>query len=148
MSNFLQCVNMAVQLPDKRILLHRDIIPLWSISIERFINKERAPLDCVNDILWNLFGINPTNYSDNFIEVKRFPPTKNLEDNNIVLYVAKIKSSIVFQAKPTDKFSAISWNDLLKDIMRNSIYVEYNRAQKHTQNAIIVAKELHIKEVF
>lgn len=147
--NGLRCVNMAVQLPDKRILLHKlTNNAQWCITIERYIKATEAPLDCVNDILLNLFGINPFNYNDDFAEIKRYPPTKGIEDKNIIIYIAKLKSAIAFQAKPNDQFMAMPWSTLLKDIMTNSVYAEYNCLPKHTPNAVTISRELHIKEVF
>jgi hypothetical protein len=141
---------MVVQLPDKRILLHKSSVKdaQWGVTIERLIKTTEAPLDCVNDILWNTFGIDPFTYSDEFAEIKRYPPTKGIQDKNIIVYIAKLKSAISFQAKPEDQFMAIPWRTLLKDIMINSTYVEYNRTSKHTPNAITISRELHIKEVF
>jgi hypothetical protein len=148
-TDYWRCVNMVVQLPDKRILLHRpNGNARWSMTIERYISLSESPLGFVNDILWNLFGIDPFSYNDNFAEIKRYPPTKGIQDKNIIVYIMKLKSAIAFQAKPTDQFKAIQWDTLLKEIMRNSIYVGYNSRPEHTPNSIIVAKELHIKEVF
>jgi hypothetical protein len=140
---------MVVQLPDKRILLHKYKNNVqWSITIERYLELTESPLDCVNDILWNIFGIDPFNYSDNFADIKRFPTSKGTKDNNIVIYIAKLKSSISFQAKLEDSFSAMLWKDLLRDVRMNSICAGYNPPPKHTPNAIIVSRELHVKEVF
>ncbi len=148
-TNCLRCVNMVVQLPDKRILLHRpNGNAQWCITIERYIPSTESPLDCVNDILWNIFGIDPFTYNDNFAEIKRYPPTKGIQDKNIIVYIMKLKSAIAFQAKPTDQFKAVQWATLLKEIMRNSVYVNYDSRTEHTPNSVIVARELHIKEVF
>lgn len=148
MTNHLRCVNMVVQLPDKRILLHRpESDAQWCVTIERYIKATESPLDCVNDILWNLFGIDPITYSDNFAEITRYPPTKGIHDRNIIIYIMRLKSSIAFQAKPSDQFVATPWSALLKDIMEKSIYIGRGEA-KHTPNAIIISRELHIKEIF
>jgi len=151
-SNYLKCtryMNLVVQLPDKRILLYRPIHNAqWSITIERFIKTTETPLDCVNDVLWNLFGINPNNYSDEFAEIKRFPTIKFNQGSNIIVYIAKLKSAISFRSKPREQFMAVSWKDILRDVMINSTYTEYNSTAKHTSNAVVVARELHIKEVF
>lgn len=145
----LRCVNMVVQLPDKRILLHRpNGNAQWSMTIERYILSTESPLDFVNDILWNFFGIDPFNYNDNFAEIKRYPPTKDIQDKNIIVYIMKLKSAIAFQAKSTDQFKAVQWDILLREIMRNSIYVGYDSRPEHTPNSVTVARELHIKEVF
>jgi len=145
-TNCLRCVNMVVQLSDKRILLYRPRNNAqWSITIERYISATESPLDCINNILWDLFGINPFNYSDNFAEIKRYPPTKGIHDKNIIVYIMKLKSAIAFQARPTDQFKALPWFILLKEIMSNSIYVD---CPEHTPNSIIISRELHIKEVF
>ena len=145
-TNCLRCVNMVVQLADKRILLHRpNSNAQWSMTIERYISLSESPLGFVNDTLWNLFGIDPFTYNDNFAEIKRYPPTKGIQDKNIIVYIMKLKSSIAFQAKATDQFKAIPWAILLNEIMINSVY---NNRPEHTPNSIIVSQELHIKGVF
>jgi hypothetical protein len=118
------------------------------MTIERYITPAESPLGCVNDILWNLFGIDPLNYNDNFAEIKRYPPTKEIQSKNIIIYIMKLKSAIAFQAKPTDQFKAVPWLMLLREIMSNSIYVGYDSRPEHTPNTIEVSRELHIKEVF
>ncbi len=144
----IRCVNLVVQLPDKRLLLHRGRKNAqWCVTVERYIKSTDAPLDCINDVLWNLFGIDPFNYNDNFAEIKRYPPTKGIQDQGIIIYIAKLKSAIAFRAKPEDQFIAMPWATLLKDIMENSVYIGYG-LQKHTPNAITISRELHIKEVF
>jgi len=137
-----------VQLPDDRILLHKHRSNAqWCVTVERYIKSTESSLDCVNDILWNLFGIDPFGYSDAFAEIKRYPPTKGIQDKNIVIYIMKLKSAIAFRTKPEEQFMAMPWNTLLNDIRINSVYAG-NGLQKHTPNAIIVSRELHIKEVF
>lgn len=140
---------MVVQLPDKRILLHKSINSAqWEISIERYISSTGSSLGCVNDILWNLFGIDPFNYSDNFVEIRRYPQTKDLQDENIIIYIMKLKSSIAFRSEASDQFKAVKWSTLLLEIMSNSIHIAHNTIPEHTSNSIMVARELHIKEIF
>lgn len=148
-ANYLRCVNTIVQLPDNRILLYKgNDDAQWGVTIERYITLAESPLGCVNDILWNFFGINPFNYSDNFVEIKRYPPAKSLLSRNIVVYIMKLKASIMFQAKSTDKFRSVKWLDLLREVTDNSIYISCNSIPEHTSNSIEVLKELHIKGVF
>lgn len=145
----LKCINIVVQLPDKRILLHKSVNGVqWEISIEHHILPTESSLGCVNNILWNLFGIDPFNYSDDYVEIKRYPQTDDLQDENIVIYIMKLKSSIAFKSEISRQFKAVRWSTLLMEIMSNSIHIRCDATPEHTPNSIIVARELHIKEVF
>jgi len=60
----------------------------------------------------------------------------------------KLKSSIAFRSEASDQFKAVKWSTLLLEIMSNSIHIAHNTIPEHTSNSIMVARELHIKEVF
>jgi hypothetical protein len=140
---------MVVQLPDKRILLHKSVNSArWEISIEHYISPTGSSLECVNDILWNFFGIDPSNYNDNFVEIRRYLQTKDLQDRNIIIYIMKLKSSIAFRSETSSQFKAVQWSTLSREIMSNSTHIKHNPILGYTLNSIMVARELHVREVF
>ncbi len=149
MSDWTMYTNMVVQLQDKRVLLYKEnAYKPWDLTIKRLIDSPKQSLDLANDILWNTFGIDPNNYSDAFAEIKRYNRIENSKKEIITIYVMKVKAAIAFQTKPEEQFIALRWSDVLEDIIRKAIYIEYDLTPKYTHHAILVAQTLNVRGVF
>jgi hypothetical protein len=150
MQNYSSVMNIVIQLPDDRVLVYKDCENTNSkhtITIE----KEIIGYDLLSELqteMWNRFGINTLKYSDSFVDIKRHSPINLLPEVFITLFLVRFKSSIAFEAKTTDKFSAILWEDLVRDIMRNSMYTADIDNPKHSKISVHVMKELHTRGVF
>jgi hypothetical protein len=152
-----QCLNyasIAIQLADKRVLLHRkpiqgdeSMLSPWSITMERFIPHGDNPLDVINKVLSNTFGINPYVYSDDVAVMKRFSPVV-IKGCRLTIISVKMKTALRFQIGAGHQFMAMQWSDVLSDIMKNSVYNNVATRAKHTFVAVDVAKELQIKGEF
>lgn len=148
MTKQLQCVNIVVQLPNRRVLLSRNNLggnsaAAWAITVERFIANDKSPLAVVNDISWNVFGVNPFNYSESFMNFKRERSVKYM-NITLIPFVMKLKTALVFRVDSHMEFTTMRLDDLLEDVMANSIYPKADISLKHTLNAIQMAKELQI----
>lgn len=157
MLNCLKYVNIIVQLADKRVLLYQgafgsgresDYRTSLSITTEREIKSTESALEVANEVLKNTFSINTHSYSDSFAEMKQLLPIRTQPDKLIIPFLIKLKSGIAFQIKPTDYFTAIKWSNILKDVMRSSVYQKVGNHPKHTPVAIEIARELTSRGVF
>lgn len=147
--DWLVYANIVVQLQDKRILLYKENTHRpWDLTIKRFVISPEQSLDIANSMLWNIFGIDPNNYSDDFVEIKRYNRIESSKKEKIVVYVMKLKAAFAFQAKPEEQFIALKWGDVLRDIIRESLFDGYSPSLKYTRHAVLVAQMLNIREVF
>jgi hypothetical protein len=127
--------------------MYKDGVNKWTVTVEKDIQDSNA-LSELQSEMWNRFGLNTTKYSESFVDIKRLSPINLLPEKFITPFLVKFKSAIAFESKITDKFSAILWNDLVRDIMKNSIYIEDGKCPKHSQTSIVIMKELHTRGVF
>jgi|APCry1669188910_1035180.scaffolds.fasta_scaffold00061_51 hypothetical protein len=151
MSNYLTCMDIVIQLPDKRILLYKSSLlnhNKWNLTIEHTIKSSEISFGYINSVLCDLFKIDYYDLDKKFSEIKQYPLPNCTNSVNIELYIAKLKSSISFKTKPENKFIAMPWKTLLKDIMKNSICNDHNCFPKHTLNAIKISRELHNERYF
>ncbi len=157
MSNCSKYVNVVVQLADKRVLLYQgrssiyyyetDRRPL-SITIEELLIGKENALEVANEIIQNIFGINPHSYTDAFATMTRLAQIQHRPNKTIIPFLIKLKTGLAFQAKPTDYFTATKWSTVLKEVMAGSVYQTGGNPPKHTPVAIGLARELTARGVF
>lgn len=147
----LRYVNITVQVPDGRILLYRKYrggTAQWAATREKLLIGKDDPLVEINKILWDVFGINPNAYTDNFAEIKQLPAVKILPNRHLHLYTVKMKSSLAFCADAVDQYHPMMWSDIVDDVSVNSHHPPTGYFPKHTPTAIIAIKELQLSKVF
>ena len=149
MSDWTMYANIAVQLQDKRILLYKENAHRpWDLTVKRLVGSSKQSLDLANSILWDTFGVDPNNYSDDFVEIRRHNRIESFKKEIITIYVMKLKAALAFQIKPEERFIALRWTDVLEDIIRKAIPIEYDPIPKYTHHAILVAQTLNVRGVF
>lgn len=147
----LRYLNLTIQLADKRVLLYKKRnggSPQWAITVEQFLTTMEDPLVEANKILWNKFGVNACDYSDEFAEIKRLPSFDIVPNRRIFPFIMKLASNFAFQAKVDDHFVAMDWYSILDDILKKSTNMGAGQWPEHTPTAVLVAKELHLRGVF
>lgn len=146
----LTSVNVSIQLPDKRVLLRRRIlepeyIPKWSATVEKVVPITGSALSITNSILLDNFGIDPWSYRDSFAEITRHPVMGNL---GLTLVTAKVKSEFIFTSAPNEQFMAVSFDDLIENVMMDATMRQGTDLQVFTDNTIWVVRRLCKSEVF
>jgi hypothetical protein len=144
-------MDIVIQLPDKRILLYKSSLlnhNKWNLTIEHTIKSSEISFGYINSVLCDLFDINYYDLDKKFSEIKQYPLSNCTNSINIELYIAKLKSSVSFKTKIENKFIAMSWKTIMKDIMNNSICINLNNFPKHTLNAIKISRELNNEGYF
>lgn len=141
-------ICITVILPDKRVLSHRTGVDSeWEVTLEKSVECSDS-LTVFNKTMWETFGVNTENYSDNFAEILRMAPINRLPEVFITPFLVSLKSSIAFESGINEFFQAIRAKDLLNDIMSNTVYPSNNKPKKHSQNAVHVLTQLHTRGVF
>lgn len=137
-------VNIIVQLPNKRLILHKTKNESqWAVSFQKIILPNENVLTVANNIFRNIFNLDPINYRDSDVEIMQRKSVMCQQYNAIIHpFTAKIKSTLSFEVDPGHKFISLQWKELLKDVMANSIYVKVSKPIKHTQVAITIVRAL------
>jgi len=154
MVNTLRYLNLTLVLPDGRILLQRDMgkharsSTQWSGSVERFLGTSMDPGVEANRVLYNQFKVRPSIHDTGPVTMTRLPPVQSLTGKYIIPFIARVKTHLNFQALTTEQFQAGRFDDVLDDILSNSIYPKQGQFPRHTPTFIHVARALHEMKEF
>lgn len=141
----IRVANLAIQLPDSRMLVRRKWVKgyknrEWAFTFEHQLNGNEDPLIRINKLLSDTFGIDPMNYNEAFVSIKRLAPLALWPSITIYIFLLKFNSAVAFQADQEDRFKAMYWDELSADIYNHSM--SSLTSQKYTDNAAHVCREL------
>lgn len=154
MVNTFRYMNLTVVLPDGRILLQRNMgaqalaSTQWSGSVERFLATSMDPGIEAARVLYSQFKVRPSLQDSGSVVIDRLAPIESLSGRYIVPFVVRIKTHLNFQALTTEQFQAGRFDDILDDILANSIYPKQGQFPRHTPTFIHVARALHERREF
>ena len=152
MSPYNRFINITIQLGDGRVLISRKacneyVYTLWSLTSEYILSADEDPLSKVNRVMWDIYGIDTSNYVDNFVSM-RMLKTLTLPDKSAVTpFVVQLKAAFAFQTEKTTQFEAMPWSIALLEIEKLSVRMGIGALQKHTTRCIHVASVLDTKKV-
>lgn len=154
MVNVLRYLNLILVLPDNRLLLKRDKGTLsrtwqWSVTEEQYLGTAQDGAVEANKILLNNYKLSPSlNLVNGSVDLERIAPVQSLTGKFVLPFVAKVNHHISFQAKMAEQFRAVRFDDLLDEIMANSIYPKAGDFPLHTPVAIHTARACHERRIF
>lgn len=153
MLNRLKYINLTVILPDNRILMRKDTDYYsgnnqWDGTIEYFLNMVHDSGYAAIDLLYDRFKIKTSLGKNSKVELNSWPPVLSLNERFIIPFTAKINSHMSFQAKKSEQYHAIKFEDLLADVFRNSVYPQAGKFPKHSLTCVHVVRALHEGGVF
>ena len=146
----LKYLNVVVQLADKRVLLYRKHHggwPQWSVTHEKYLNNEESPLIEANKILYNVFGIDPVNYSDDFAIVKQISPIVIMPNRQLNPYIVKMQTLLSFRGEVEDEYRAFRWDDIIDMIMHDLAGTSTSLNPTFTPTACYAVRGLTNKKV-
>lgn len=151
--NRLKYLNLIMVVPERRILLRRSLGGArpnvqWSCTVERFLERSEEVMVEAWKLLYEVFRIKPSIEDDRDVSVTRLHPVVSISGRFVVPVLVWPRIHLNFPAHPKDEFYAESFEDLLDDIMVNSMYPPTGHFAKHTANCIHVARALHERKVF
>jgi len=153
MENLLKYLNLILVLPDNRILLKRNIGAIsktwqWSATEESYLVESMDAAVEANRLLRNNYNIiPPVDPTDNSVRIKHVQPIKSLVGKFIIPLIAKINVHMNFQVDMTDQFLAVRFDDLLDDIMANSIYQKAGDFPLHTPVSVHTLKTCYNRRI-
>jgi len=140
-------LNITLKLPDGRIMMSRQAPEKkWSISVEKKLKAKESALAKFNEVMWDMFGIDTENYSDNFATMEVLSPVVD-RNMKIFPFIVDIKAAFVFSAATDMSFKSVYGADIVSDVMTKTIYRDQRNDAMHTDNAIVVASSLDKKGV-
>lgn len=141
-------LTITVILPYDRVLTYRNGVDSeWQVTVEKDVTVNNA-LDVFNASMWDIFGVDTKTYRDNFANIRRLAPINRLPEIFITPFIVELKSSLAFESGVNDFFTAKGFNEVLNDVMSNTVYKAVDKPSKHTLNTVHLLKELHTKGVF
>jgi len=153
MENLLKYLNLILVLPGNRILLKRNISSVsktwqWSATEESYLTESMDAAMEANRLLRNNYNIiPPIDTTEDFVIIKHVPPIKSLAGKFIIPLIAKINIHMNFQVDKTIQFRAVRFDDLLDDIMANSIYQKTGDFPLHTPVLVHTLQTCHNRRI-
>lgn len=145
----LRVVNIAVQLADKRVLLHRKRYLTaagytnYVLTIDQPIKVMEAALDVANQMIEGYFNIDPHNYSESTVSIKQLGIV-NSPAKLVNLFTIKLKRTFTLCTEADCFYSAIRWQKLVADVRNNRCGV----LQGYTGSVAPVVEKIFAGRVF
>lgn len=146
-------LNITVQLPDDRVLLYKrlyksvSLYDRFHLTMESCLLENTSQLGEFRKIMWEVFGVDATDYTDDFIEMTQLPPIVVPPNRRILPYFVRFKSAFAFEVKSDAFFVAKPWQEIQREIMTKTIYSAQNVPAMHSKVCIEVAKMLQVKRI-
>ena len=138
-------VSLIAQLPNNRVLIsrHRSYGNIWSATLEKSIPNIHSftALDIVNGWLSSMFGIDPTNYCDDYVHIKRESDIE-FENMTVLPYTAKFKSNLVLSVPSFYDFSTMDVEEYLEYKNLNNVTYNINHIKQFSMCSVVTLVEL------
>lgn len=151
--HLLKCLNVTIIVPQKRILLRRQLggarpSQMWSCTVEEFLQNHEETLPTTRKMINDLFRIVPSLKDDRNVSITRLHPVTSITGRFIIPVLVQSRVHMSFPAHPKDEFYAVNFDELLDDIMAHSIYPQPGYFTKHTPTCVHVARAMHERRIF